>query len=35
MLGDNGAYMMAINETIRERLNLLVKEKRKVQLANG
>jgi len=35
MLIDSGAYMMAINETICEQLNLSIKEKRKVQLANG
>lgn len=35
MLVDSGAYMMAINETICEQLNLSIKEKRKVQLANG
>lgn len=35
MLVDSGAYMMAINETICEQLNLPIKEKRKVQLANG
>ncbi len=35
MLVDSGAYMMAINETICEQLNLSIKEKRKLQLANG
>ncbi len=35
MLVDSGAYMMAINETICGQLGLPVKEKRKVQLANG
>ncbi|MFZ6023645.1 MAG: retroviral-like aspartic protease family protein [Bacteroidota bacterium] len=32
---DGGAYMMAITETICEQLSLSIKEKRKVQLANG
>ncbi len=35
MLVDTGAYMMAINETIQEQLNLPVLEKRKAQMANG
>lgn len=35
MLADSGAYMMAINETIQEQLQLPVKEKRKEQMANG
>ena len=35
MLVESGAYMMTINETICEQLNLPVKEKKKVQLANG
>lgn len=35
MLLGSGAYMMAINETICEQLSLSIKEKRKVQLANG
>src|SRR4051794_23644648 len=35
MLVDSGAYMMAINETIQEQLQLPLKEKRKAQLANG
>jgi clan AA aspartic protease len=35
MLADSGSYMMAINETIQEQLNLPVIEKRKAQLANG
>jgi len=35
MLVDSGAYMMAINETTCEQLNLSIKEKRKLQLANG
>ena len=35
MLADSGAYMMAINETIQEQLQLQVKEKRKAQMANG
>ena len=35
MLADSGAYMMAINETIQEQLQLPVKEKRKAQMANG
>ena len=33
MLADSGAYMMAINETIQEQLQLPVKEKRKAQMA--
>jgi clan AA aspartic protease len=35
MLVDSGAYMMAINESIQEQLNIPFKEKRKAQLANG
>lgn len=35
MIADSGAYMMAINETIREQLNLSIKSKRKVQLADS
>ncbi len=35
MLVDTGAYMMAINETIQEQLQLPVLEKRKAQMANG
>lgn len=35
MLADSGAYMMAINETIQEQLQLPVIEKRKAQMANG
>ena len=35
MLVDSGAYMMAINETIQEQMQLLVLEKRKAQSANG
>jgi len=35
MLVDSGVYMMAINESIQEQLNIPFKEKRKVQLANG
>jgi clan AA aspartic protease len=35
MLADSGSYMMAINETIQEQLELPVIEKRKAQLANG
>ena len=35
MLADSGAYMMAINETIQEQLQLPVKERRKAQMANG
>lgn len=35
MLVDSGAYMMAINESIRQQLDLPFIEKRKVQLANG
>jgi hypothetical protein len=33
MLVDSGAYMMAINETIQEQLQLAVLEKRKAQNA--
>jgi clan AA aspartic protease len=35
MLVDSGAYMMAINETIQEQLQLPFKEKRKSIMANG
>ncbi len=35
MLVDSGAYMMAINETIKTQLGLDVKEQRTAQLANG
>jgi len=35
MLVDSGAYMMAINETIQEQLQLSVLEKRKAQSATG
>lgn len=35
MLVDSGAYMMAINETIQEQMQLPVLEKRKAQSANG
>ena len=35
MLVDTGVYMMAINETIQEQLQLPVLEKRKAQMANG
>ena len=35
MLVDSGAYMMAINETIQEQLNLPLVEKRKAQMANS
>jgi len=35
MLVDSGAYMMGINQTIQEQLNLLFIEKRKVILADG
>ena len=35
MLVDSGAYMMAINETIQEQLNLPLLEKGKAQMANG
>ena len=35
MLVDSGAYMMGINQTIREQLNLRFIEKRKVVLADG
>jgi clan AA aspartic protease len=34
-LVDTGSYMLAINETIQEQLQLSVVEKRKAQLANG
>ncbi len=35
MLVDTGAYMLAINESIQEQLQLPVVEKRKAELANG
>ncbi len=35
MLVDSGAYMMAINESIKEQLNLQEKGKRKAQLADS
>lgn len=35
MLVDSGAYMLAINETIQEQLQLPVIERRKAQMANG
>jgi clan AA aspartic protease len=35
MLADSGAYMMAVNETIQEQLDLPLLEKRKAQLADG
>ena len=35
MLVDSDAYMMAINETIQEQLNLPLVEKRKAQMANS
>ena len=35
MLADLGAYMMAINESIQEELQLQVRKKRKIQMANG
>ena len=35
MLVDSGAYMMGMNQTIQEQLNLLFIEKRKVILADG
>ena len=35
MLADSGAYMMAINETIQEQLDLPFVEKRKAQMASG
>jgi hypothetical protein len=35
MLVDSGAYMMAINETIQQQLDLPIIEKRKVQAASG
>lgn len=35
MLADSGAYMMGINETIQEQLDLPFIEKRKAVLADG
>ncbi len=35
MLADSGAYMMAINETIQEQMQLPVKERRKAQMTDG
>jgi clan AA aspartic protease len=35
ILVDTGSYMLAINESIQEQLQLPVVEKRKAQLANG
>ena len=35
MLADSGAYMLAINESIQEQLQLPVIEKRKAQMGNG
>ena len=35
MLADSGAYMMAVNETIQEQLDLPLLEKRKAQMADG
>ena len=35
MLVDSGAYMMAINETIQQQLQLPFVEKRKAQMADG
>lgn len=35
MLADSGAYMMAINETIQQQLDLPFVEKRKAQMASG
>lgn len=35
MLVDSGGYMMAVNETIKQQLDLPFVEKRKVQLASG
>jgi clan AA aspartic protease len=35
MLADSGAYMLAINESIQEQLQLPVIETRKAQMANG
>ena len=35
MLADSGAYMMAVNETIQEQLNLPFVERRKAQMASG
>lgn len=35
ILVDSGAYMMAVNDTIQEQLNLPFIEKRKAQMASG
>jgi clan AA aspartic protease len=35
MLVDSGAYMMAINEVVKEQLGLFIVDKRKAQLADG
>lgn len=35
ILVDSGAYMMAVNDTIQEQLNLAFVEKRKAQMASG
>lgn len=35
MMVDSGAYMMAINEVVKEQLGLFVVDKRKAQLADG
>jgi clan AA aspartic protease len=35
MLADSGAYMLAINESIQEQLQLPVVETRKAQMTNG
>src|ERR1044072_2411133 len=35
ILVDSGAYMMAVNDTIQEQLNLPFVEKRKAQMASG
>jgi clan AA aspartic protease len=35
ILVDSGAYMMAINEVVKEQLGLFVVDKRKAQLADG
>ena len=35
MLADSGAYMMAVNETIQEQLDLPLLEQRKAQMADG
>ncbi len=35
MLVDSGAYMMAINEVVKEQLGLYIVDKSKAQLADG